>query len=119
MSKMLDKVQAVGLDVAMDYVLKDPARNFNKLLDWAERFDVKGLHAGQIAAIRPVAADPGNNWNRYVVKLCEEVDHEVLKATVRNFFVNASMTGVRKQEESRKKYDCNIPWAILMDPTSA
>lgn len=119
MSKMLDKVQAAALDVAMNYVLKDPARNFSKLVDWAEWFDVSGEHAGQIAAVRSVAADPENNWNRFVVKLCDEVDHEVLKATVRNFFVNASLSGMRRQEENRRKYGCNVPWAILMDPTSA
>lgn len=119
MSKLLDKVQATALDVAMDYVLKDPARNFSKLVDWVEWFDRTGAHAGQIAAVRPVAEDPDNNWNRFIVKLCDEVDHDVLKATVRNFFVNAGVAGMRKQEESREKYGCNVPWAILMDPTSA
>ena len=36
-----------------------------------------------------------------------------------NFFINASLVGWPKQEECRKKYGCNIPWAILLDPTSA
>lgn len=36
-----------------------------------------------------------------------------------NFFFNANLTGWPKQEENRKKYGCNIPWAILLDPTSA
>ena len=112
-------IQAAALDLAMDYVLKDPAHNFGKLVDWVEHFDIKGEHASQIAAARPVAADPDNNWNQFIVKLCEEVDHEVRKATVRNFFVNASLSGMRKRAESQEKYGCNVPWAILMDPTSA
>ena len=119
MNNVIDKVQAAALDTAMDYVLADPARNLGKLLDVAERFDRKGEHAHQIAAVRPVASDPDDNWNCFVVRLCEEVDHDVLKTTVRNFFVNASLTGMRKQEECRQKYGCNVPWAILMDPTSA
>ncbi len=119
MSKMLDKVQTTALDMVVDYVLKDPASNFIRLVEWADRFDVKGEYTSQISAVRPVAADPENNWNKFVVKLCNEVDHEVLKATVRNFIVNASLSGMRKQAESREKYGCNIPWAILMDPTSA
>lgn len=117
--KLLDKVQSGALDLALDYALKDPRKNFSKLVDWAERFDVSGEHASQIATVRPIAADPENTWNKFVVKLCEEVDHEVLKATVRNFFVNASLAGMKKQAESREKYGCNVPWAILMDPTSA
>lgn len=119
MHKMMDKVQAAALDMVMDYVLKDPAHNLSKLAEWADTFDQKGTHASQINAVRTVAADPENNWNRFVVNLCNEVDHDVLKATVRNFFVNASLSGMRKQAESRQKYGCNVPWAILMDPTSA
>ena len=119
MHKMMDKVQAAALDMAMDYVLKDPARNLSKLVEWVGKFDKNEMYTSQIDAVRTVAADSDNNWNRFVVKLCNEVDHDVLKATVRNFFVNASLSGMRRQEESRQKYGCNIPWAILMDPTSA
>ena len=119
MNKMLDKVQATALEAVMDYVLKNPAKNFPKLVDWAERFDVKHAFAGQISVLRPIAEDPDNTWNRFAVKLCEEIDHDILKATIRNFFINATMTGMRKQAQSRELYDCNVPWAILMDPTSA
>lgn len=115
MHKMMDKVQAAALDMAMDYVLKDPARNLSKLVEWAGKFDKNEMYTSQIDAVRTVAADSENNWNHFVVKLCNEVDHDVLKATVRNFFVNASLSGMRRQEESRQKYGCNIPWAILMD----
>ena len=81
--------------------------------------DITGEHARQLEVVRPMAADPDNTWNKFVVKLCEEVDHDVLKTTVRSFFFNASVLGMQKQAESREKYGCNIPWAILMDPTSA
>lgn len=119
MNKLIDKMQAGVLDMTMDYVLKDPSKNLSKLVDWVERFDIAGNHTSQIRAVRPIASDPENIWNKYVVKLCEEVDHEILKATIRNLFVNASLAGMKKQEESRQKYECNVPWAILMDPTSA
>ena len=119
MNKMFNKVQSAALDAAMDYALKDPAKNLSKLVDWGERFDGKHAFAQQISVLRPIAEDPDNTWNRFVVKLCEEIDHDILKATVRNFFINATMTGMRKQAQSKEMYDCNVPWAILMDPTSA
>ena len=119
MFPMMNKAQGAALELAMSYVLKDPAHNLSRLVDVVEKLDITGEHASQIAVIRPMAADPENNWNKFVVKLCQEIDPEVLKATVRNFFLNASILGMRKQEESRQKYGCNIPWAILMDPTSA
>lgn len=119
MRKLMDKAQASAVDFAVNYVLKDPAHNLTKLLDVIEKLDVAGEHAGQIKVIRSVAENPENTWNKFVVKLCEEVDHDVLKATVRNFFLNATVFGMRRQAENREKFGCNIPWAILLDPTSA
>lgn len=119
MSNLRDKAQGAALELAMNYVLKDPARNLPRLVDALEKLDVNGEHAHQLAVVRPMAADPENNWNRFVVRLCEEIDHEVLKTTVRNFFLNASLIGLHRQAENREKYGCNIPWAILLDPTSA
>ena len=31
----------------------------------------------------------------------------------------AGLTGFKKVRENREKYGCNVPWVILMDPTSA
>ena len=42
-----------------------------------------------------------------------------MKTLVANFFINANLAGWKKQDECREKYGCNIPWAILLDPTSA
>ena len=119
MNSLLNKVQSAALDLAMGYVLKDPAHNITRLLDVAETLDVTGERAGQLQTVRPMAEDPDNTWNKFVVRLCDEIDADVLKTTVRNFFFNASVLGMQKQEESRRKYGCNIPWAILLDPTSA
>ena len=119
MSGLFTNAQNAMLEAAMNYVLKDPAGHLPRLVDTLERLDLKGDHAHQIAAVRPLAEDPESNWNQFVVKLCREIDHDVLKTTVRNFFLNASILGAQKQEESREKYGCSIPWAILMDPTSA
>lgn len=109
MHTMISKAQNAALNMAMDYVLKDPAHNFSRLVDWVERFDKDGDHASQIAAVRPAAEDPENNWNRFIVKLCAEIDHEVLKTTVRNFVVNTGLQGMKKRNQNMEKYDCNIP----------
>ena len=116
---LFDKTQELVLDLAMSYALKDPAHNLSRLVDAAALLDVANEHTSQINIVRPVADDPDNNWNKFIVKLGQEIDHDVLRATVRNFFFNASVLGMHKQAESREKYGCNVPWAILMDPTSA
>ena len=51
--------------------------------------------------------------------LYRDIDQEVLKTIFRNFIINTGMIGFPKQRKLEEKLDCNIPWAILMDPTSA
>lgn len=97
MSIIKDKVQDMALEAALNYVLKDPSRNLSKLVEWAERFDVGGTYAAQIVAVREPAMDPENVWNKFVVKLCDEVDHDVLKTLARNLLINASLDGTRRQ----------------------
>ena len=43
----------------------------------------------------------------------------MLKTLVRNLLINASLDGIRRQNALKEKLGCNVPWAILMDPTSA
>lgn len=49
----------------------------------------------------------------------DDIDPDVLKAFFENFLINGNFIGWKKQEELRQKYNCNIPWTILLDPTSA
>lgn len=48
MNKPLETMQAAALDLAMNYARKDPAHNFTKLVDWAERFDFRGEYKSKL-----------------------------------------------------------------------
>lgn len=41
------------------------------------------------------------------------------KNIFQNFIVNSALKGSAIQNEVREKENCNVPWAILLDPTSA
>ena len=47
------------------------------------------------------------------------LDEGVRNTFFKNFIVNASLVGSARQEEVSEKENCNVPWAILLDPTSA
>ena len=111
-------IKKFGIEQAIHYLFKDPETNMPKLLDWADRFS-GGEYSSQRAAIRQAVTDPSHPYYPYIRKLLRETDPEVFKTLLINFFVNANLSGWPLQEKNRKKYDCNIPWAILMDPTSA
>ena len=120
MSKtMKENIQTFAVKQILHYLDEDPDKSLPKLIDWAERFDKTGCNAHLIKPFRTVLDDPNNNWNRLIKSLWTDVDPAVRKVLFENFVVNASLTGNRKQNENREKYGCNIPWAILMDPTSA
>ncbi|MFH1880857.1 MAG: radical SAM protein [Bacillota bacterium] len=117
--KLMTYIQIKLLDLIVAKVLKAPMKQFPRLVAWGERFDKFREQAHVIRGLKPVIEDPDNVWNKYIVDLCADVDHAVLKTVVHNFVINASFAGKHKQEASRRKYGCNIPWAVLMDPTSA
>ena len=116
-----DQIKKTTLRTAFNYLEKNPEENAPKLLDWVDRLAGDGPDSfpTQRAAFRQVLADPQNNMYQLIMSVLNDIDKDVLKATFENFFLNANIIGWPKQEEYRQKYQCNIPWAILLDPTSA
>lgn len=107
-----------GLEQAFNYLYKDPEKNMLSLMDWADKFS-NGEFESQRKMIREVMENPNHPYHPYLLHIINDIDPEVMKTTAVNLFINASLIGWDKQEFCRKKYNCNIPWAILLDPTSA
>jgi MoaA/NifB/PqqE/SkfB family radical SAM enzyme len=63
--------------------------------------------------------DHDNNWYRLVKSLWIDIDDGVRRKLFENFIINSSLIGAKREDKAREENDCNIPWAILMDPTSA
>ena len=116
-----NQLKKATLRTAFCYLEKNPEENALKLMSWVDKLAGDGPDSFPVqrAAVRQVLEDPQNNMYQLVMNILKETDSEVLKATFENFFLNANIIGWPKQEEYRKKYNCNIPWAILLDPTSA
>ena len=66
-----------------------------------------------------VITNPQNTWNDYVYRIIEETDKELLTNVLLTFAIDAGYIGTSTLRENRDKLKCNIPWIILMDPTSA
>ena len=111
----------IGIKTAYSYIEKNPEKNMLKLMDWVDHFAGSGPESfeEQRAIIRQIAADPDSNWHQLVMRILHDTDCEVVKTVFTNFFLNAVLTGWKTQEENRRNYQCNIPWTILLDPTSA
>ena len=111
-------LKKLGIEQTFNYIYKDPDKHMPKMMDWADKF-ADGEFISQRKIIRDAITDPEHPYYHYIRRLFKEVAPNVTKTLAVNLFINASLVGWKKGEELRKKYNCNIPWAILLDPTSA
>ncbi|MCD7801645.1 MAG: radical SAM protein [Clostridiales bacterium] len=111
-------IKKFGLEQAIAYLQKDPETNMKKLIDVGDKV-AGGMFPRQRNAIREAVYNPDNPYHQYILRLIRDTDEDVLKTVVTNFFINVNLKGWPLQDEMREKYGCNIPWAILLDPTSA
>lgn len=114
---MANIMQNFAINQALKYLEKDPETNIPKLMAMVDKFSPKDWYATQRSAIRKIIEDRGN-WYQLLLRLYE-LDPEVRKTIFQNFIFNASLEGGVLQKQLAEKHGCNIPWAILLDPTSA
>jgi len=103
----------------IEYVEKNPVENIPKILNWAEKLVIKPEHKKTIETFRQVTSDPDNIWNKFIQRVLTEVNPKVRSKFLINYMVNAGLFGSPIIDKMKQKHGCNIPWAVLMDPTSA
>ena len=115
------ELKKMGIATAYRYIEKNPKDNLRKLMTWVDRIAGEGPDSfeEQRKVIWDILDHPESNMYQLIMRVIEEVDPEVVKTVFSNFFLNAAILGWPKQEKLRTEYNCNIPWAILLDPTSA
>lgn len=121
MSSIVEKAKNAALGItlnqALKYLEKNPETNIPKIMDLVDKAAPDGWYEEQRKAFRN-AIDQKNNWYELMMKVWD-LDAGVRNSFFKNFIVNASLSGSALQEEIMEKEDINVPWAILLDPTSA
>ena len=115
---IIETAEYFAIKQAIKYIEHEPEKNLNKLMDWADKFDKDNLYQSQRAVFHNVLEHPESNWYQLIMKVFQ-LDTGVRKTFLENFIINASLIGSRRQKKVRDKEQCNAPWAILLDPTSA
>ena len=113
-----DSFRVFGAKQALNYVERDFEHNAVKLCDWLIEHDKGGGVKNEAAMVRSVLVDQNNNWYQLVKSIYTEIDDGQRHKLMENFVINACMIGTPTGFANSAKYDCNVPWAILMDPTS-
>lgn len=103
----------------VNYVYKNPKKNIPKVLKIGKAVTGNLFPESTWTVPLDVITNPQNTWNDYVYRIIEETDKELLTNVLLTFAIDAGYIGTSTLRENRDKLKCNIPWIILMDPTSA
>ena len=71
------------------------------------------------AMLHKIANDPSSKWAHYAERLLRECDPYLLRTFLTAAAYEGGFRGFQQARANSEKYDCNIPWIVLMDPTSA
>ncbi len=58
-------------------------------------------------------------WAQFFDELLDTVDVDYVHGLFMSFGFEMGFTGYKKTKKMAEKYNCNVPWVILFDPTSA
>ena len=126
MADVKHKVERAAFGAAIDGILKyvnkdeeDREKAFLKLVDLSEKFMGNTFSKESYDAARRMIREPDSKWMQYVNRILNEVDPHVIKMSALDYGFEAAFCGKKEINEMRVKHQCNIPWLILMDPTSA
>lgn len=113
-----NKVKTYGVEKTLKYVHKNPEKNLKNAIDLAKKISPNDYRS-QIETIDKVISDPDDVFHKYILNMLNTIDPDVFDKTVINFLLNSVLFSEDLKKESREKYNCNIPWTILLDPTTA
>ena len=107
------------IDIALKNIDKDREEEVVKLIDFMAKYMSDEKMDVDYEKAKAIISDKNNALNKYMNRILDEVDPKVLKTMALNLGFEAFMHGTKTIRKMREKYQCNVPWLILMDPTSA
>ena len=113
------KAYEIAIDGTLKFINKDREKNLFKLVDISEKFMGNTFKKSTYEETRRMIQNPDEKWMQYLNRALDELNPHVIKMNALNLGFEAAFRGYKKTKEMEKIHQCNIPWIILMDPTSA
>ena len=103
----------------LKYMYKNPERNMLRIIKIG-KFVAGGMYPkSTFEAPIDIITNKDNIWHDYLFNGIREIDEEVFTRTVLTFGIDAGYIGTSTLRQKRDELHINIPWVILLDPTSA
>lgn len=113
-----ERLKTYGMEQTLKYIHKNPEVNLEKALNLSRKISPDAFKS-QMDFIERIVKDKDDVYHKYTINMLDRLDPEVFDKFVVNFLLNAGLFSEDLKKESREKYGCNVPWAILLDPTTA
>ncbi len=108
----------VAIKQGIEYVKKDYDTNLFKLISWGKKMVKDELHLKILTKLEERLSDPTNVYADYVKRVIMNTDTNIILKLVPPF-VNAVVKSYDRRLAAMKEHNCNIPWAVLIDITTA
>jgi len=122
---MTHAAERQAMSVLVDGLLRqldgaeDRTEIYCKIVDIAGKFYGNAATKEKLEAVKAKLSDPEYRWTKFLNRVLDETDPHVAKMTLLNLGYEAFFRGTKTIRANREKYNCNIPWLILFDPTNA
>lgn len=117
MNNPINFAKKTAANKLVDYLCADPEKNFPATIEKLNSVVPDSLFKAQREAFAE-AIETKNNMYQLLMRVMD-INPQVRADLIKSFLVEANLLAWEKQERMRNKHNCNIPWAILLDPTSA
>ncbi len=113
------KAFEVAIDGALKHIDKDREKAMIQFINLIQKVLGDTWPDSAYDALRNVYENPDSKWCQFTNHLFDDIDHGILKTAALNLGYETAFRGYRHTREVAEKEGCNIPFTILIDPTSA
>ena len=107
------------VDVLFYHMENDREKAIGQVVDLSKQFYGDSFSEEAYQQAKNILSDPDSKWSKLINCVLDQTDPHVARTTALNLGYEAFFRGTKTIRENRVKYQCNIPWLILFDPTSA
>jgi MoaA/NifB/PqqE/SkfB family radical SAM enzyme len=114
-----ESVKAMFFSATLQCMERLPGSILQSLIKMSESLPLRGAMGERFEVIRGAMKGPSGHYHLPEKEFWQEIDPTIRKKLFSNFMIHATAIGSVRQKRKEKAHLCNIPWAILMDPTSS
>ncbi|MBM6892110.1 radical SAM protein [Enorma massiliensis] len=114
---LTQKAERAALNKLIDYLDENPEEHIPQIMELIDKLVPAPVFPAQRTAISSAIRDR-SNWYELIMRIFH-LNPSMRSRLLKTLIVDANLLAWPVQQKSREREQCNIPWAILLDPTSA